>query len=662
MSKKKKKPTTKKAIPAQSLATSNTFWSNTKLQSILIFAVAFLLYANTLKNGYTQDDSIVITDNMYTTDGISGISGILSKDTFFGFFKVEGKSKLVSGGRYRPLTLVMFAIGYELFGESPLMGHLMNILWFGLTCLVLYWLLLRLFNFDKNPEYAGMIAFCTSLLFAAHPIHTEVVANIKGRDEIIALLGSLTALFFALKSYQEKKPMLNFLAVGIFFLALFSKENVITFLAIIPITFWVFTKAKMGDIVKTTVPFVLAAIGFLVVRGSILGWSMGEAPIELMNNPFVKVVGDRYVPFTASEELSTIFYTLGYYVKLLFIPHPLTHDYYPRHIDMMSFGDVSVIMSLIGYVGALGWSLWATFKRNPLGYAVLFYLSTLSVVSNLAFPVGTNMAERLVFMPSVGFCLFLVLGLTMVIQKGKSEINTKITPMVIGLICLIFGALTVNRNFAWKDNYTLFTTDIETSKNSAKLNNAVAGELLNRYGKLPEGQRNNGILNKAVGHLNQAVQIHPNYKNAYLLLGNAHNYLKNYEQSIQYYNKSLSIDPGYSEANNNLAITYREAGQFYGEKKGDLNKSLQYLTKANSMNPSDPEVIRLLGVANGIAGNHAQAISFFKKLTELQPNNAKAFFNLGSAYYHAGDAANADLFHNKARNLNPNVEQEMRGN
>ena len=662
MSKKKKKPVAKRATPIKSTVSTNTFWSNIILQSILIFAAAFLLYANTLFNGYTQDDSIVITDNMYTTDGISGIPGILSKDTFFGFFKVEGKSKLVSGGRYRPLTLVMFAIGYELFGESPFMGHFMNVLWFGLTCLVLYWLLLRLFNFDRNPEYAGMIAFCTSLLFAAHPIHTEVVANIKGRDEIIALLGSLAALLFALKSYQEKKPILNFLAVGIFFLALFSKENVITFLAIIPITFWVFTKAKIGEIVKTTVPFVLAAIGFLVVRGSILGWSMGEPPIELMNNPFVKVVGDRYVLFTASEELSTIFYTLGYYVKLLFVPHPLTHDYYPRHIEMMSFGDISVILSLIGYVGALGWSLWATYKRNPIGYAVLFYLSTLSVVSNLAFPVGTNMAERLVFMPSVGFCLFLVLGLNMVVQKGKSEIKPEVTPIVIALICLIFGALTVNRNFAWKDNYTLFTTDIETSKNSAKLNNAVAGELLNRYGKLPEGQRNNSALTKAVGHLNQAVKIHPNYKNAYLLLGNAHNYLKNYEQSIQYYNKSLNIDPGYSEANNNLAITYREAGQFYGEKKGDLKKSLEYLTKANSMNPNDPEVIRLLGVANGIAGNHAQAISFFTKLTELQPNNAKAFFNLGSAYFHAGDAANADLFHNKARSMNPNIEQEMNRN
>ena len=238
MSKKKKKTSTKKVAskPIQSSILSNSFWANSRLHAIIIFAVAFLLYANTLNHGFTQDDSIVITENMYTTDGVSGIPGILSKDTFFGFFKVEGKSKLVSGGRYRPLTLVMFAIGYEMFGESPFIGHLMNVLWFGLTCLVLYWLLLRLFKFDKNPENAGMIAFCTSLLFAAHPIHTEVVANIKGRDEIIALLGSLGALFFAIKSYQEKKPILNFLAVGIFFIAFFSKENVITFLAIIPLT------------------------------------------------------------------------------------------------------------------------------------------------------------------------------------------------------------------------------------------------------------------------------------------------------------------------------------------------------------------------------------------------------------------------------------------
>ena len=80
-----------------------------------------------MMNKYTQDDAIVITENMYTQEGFSGIPGLLSKDTFFGFFKVEGKEQLVAGGRYRPLTPIMFAIENQIFGNQPFIGHLINI-------------------------------------------------------------------------------------------------------------------------------------------------------------------------------------------------------------------------------------------------------------------------------------------------------------------------------------------------------------------------------------------------------------------------------------------------------------------------------------------------------------------------------------------------------
>jgi len=661
MSKKKKKvKKVASSIAPKKSASNFSFWANQKLQTIILFAAAFLFYANTLNHGYTQDDSIVITDNMFTTDGFKGIPGIISKDTFFGFFKTEGKAKLVSGGRYRPLTLVMFATGYELFGESPFVGHLMNVLWFGLTCLMLYWLLLKLFRFEKEPEYAGMIAFCTTLLFAAHPIHTEVVANIKGRDEIIALLGSLAALYFSIRAYREKNQSLNFIGAAIFFTALFSKENVITFLAIIPITFWVFTKADIGKIIRQTIPFVVAAVGFLIVRGSILGWSLGEPPLELMNNPFVKIEGARYVPFTAGEQFATIFHTLGHYVKLLVVPHPLTHDYYPRHIDMMSFGNLSVIISLAGYLLALAWSLFATFHRKPIGYAVLFYLITLSIVSNLAFPVGTNMAERLIFMPSVGFCLLVVLGLSGLFEKlSESRLSKNILFTVVGL-SLIYGAGTVIRNQAWKDNFTLFTTDIKTSKNSAKLRNAVAGELLNRYGSTPAGQRDEASLPVAVAHLNEAIKIHPNYKNAYLLLGNAHNYLKQYEASIQYYNKALEFDGGYVDAQNNLGITYRDAGKYYGETVQDFKKSIEYLNKAFSMRPDDPDVVRLLGIANGASGNHTKAIELLTKFTQLKPDNGQGFLALGTSFLNAGRRGEALTALTKANQLEPNNSNILR--
>ena len=127
MSKKIKKPSSSTPAPivnkpnksqtpstekAQNIESTN-FWLNTRYQALFIFALSVLLYANTLTLKFCQDDAIVLTDNMFTTKGVEGIGGILSYDTFYGFFKESGKASLVSGGRYRPFTLIMFAIEFE---------------------------------------------------------------------------------------------------------------------------------------------------------------------------------------------------------------------------------------------------------------------------------------------------------------------------------------------------------------------------------------------------------------------------------------------------------------------------------------------------------------------------------------------------------------------
>ncbi len=180
------------------------FFRNTLLQSGLIFAFAFLLYANTLTHGFVLDDAIVITDNMYTSKGVEGIPGILSKETFYGFFKVEGKETLVSGGRYRPMTLVLFAMVYQVAGASPFIFHLLTVLLFAATCVVLYRTLLLLLT-PRGNDYAALFAWLATLIFAAHPIHTEVVANIKGCDEIVTLLGSLGTLYFTFRAFDTAR-------------------------------------------------------------------------------------------------------------------------------------------------------------------------------------------------------------------------------------------------------------------------------------------------------------------------------------------------------------------------------------------------------------------------------------------------------------------------
>ncbi len=655
-----------KKLKASLLSDQPAWFGNIRLHCGFIFLLCFLIYGNTITHDYTLDDAIVIYDNEFTMQGISGVDELLKHDTFRGFFKVEGKANLVAGGRYRPLTPIMFAFGIEIFGKNPMINHFMNILYYGLTCIFLYLLLLKLFSPEGNTKKANpraiLIALITALLFATHPVHTEVVANIKGRDEIVTLLGSLAALYFSIRAYYEKNFKLNVLAGVIFFLALLAKENAITFLAIVPLSYFVFTKAKAAKIVSQTIPFIAATIVFLTIRFSILGVGVGEPVRELMNNPFLKLVGGQYVDFSFGEKMATIFYTLGAYVKLLFLPHPLTHDYYPRQVELMSFGDWQVILSMFLYFGMGIYGLMRALKKDPIGYAILFFLITLSIVSNIVFSVGTNMGERFIFMPSVGFCLLLgVLGYRFAERNSGKISNFKQLTSVLGilaLIVLLFSAKSFTRNFVWKDNYTLFTTDVAISTNSAKCRNSAGGELIAQSIKPENESRKAAMLNEAIGHLKEAVKIHPGFKNAFLLLGNAHNYLEKYEEAITYYNQALVLDPEYQEAKNNLGITYRDGGRFYGEKQGNTLKAIEYLTKALAYRPDEYETARLLGVAHGISGNNPKAIEFFSKAVDLKPNDADALFNLGTAYLHGGDAEKAAEFINKAKQINPNIEQD----
>ncbi len=637
--------------------------SNTRLMKWALFAFSFLLYANTLLHDYTLDDAIVIYDNMFVQDGLKGIPGILSKDTFYGFFKEEGKANLVAGGRYRPLTLVLFALEHQLFGKSPFVGHLVNGLLYGLTVMVFYLLLLQLFRPAQGQARAYFIAFAASLLFAAHPIHTEVAANIKGADEMVALLGSLAALFFSLRAYRENKPLLNVLAGIAFFLGLMSKENAITFLAVAPLAYYFFTKASAGQIVRQSLPLAVAAALFLIIRYSVMGWGIGEPVREMMNNPFIKLVGNQYVDFTPGERLATVLFTLGKYVQLLFLPLVLTHDYYPRQVGVMDFGDGGVLLSLLVYLAMLGYAVFRLPKKDPLSFAILYYLATLSIVSNLLFPIGTHMAERLMFMPSAGFCLALaILGCRWAArQAGEGQPlafrHFTVVLAVLAAVTLAFSARTIVRNMAWKDNYTLFTTDIANSPNSAKLRNAVGGELITQSVKPENEARRPAMLREAIGHLEQALAIHPNYKNAYLLLGNAHNYLQEYEKSIDAYNKALAIDPNYADARRNLGITYRDAGRYYGESKNDLSLALTYLTKAYELLPKDYDVLRLLGVAHGINQNPALAVEFFTLASQQAPDNAEAWWNLHLAHSQLGNTGLAEEYRRKAAQLDPKYPQ-----
>ena len=634
------------------------FWENTKWHSLIIFFLASLIYCNTLGHDFTQDDAIVITDNMYTQQGVKGIPGLLQYDTFKGFFKVEGKDKLVSGGRYRPLTPIIFALEWQLFKRqkknddgtiakdlsgnviyegNPLVYHITNVLFYALCCLLLLWTFRALLH-REPAKFRNGVALAAAALFALHPLHTEAVANVKGADEVVTMLLSLLSFYLVLKSIRSKNNIQMILAGVVFFLALLAKENAITFLAIIPIGVYFAYPEKWKSAIIKLYPLAIATVLFLIRRGAVLGWSLGEESKELMNNPYLKVVGNQYVPFDVGERFATIFYTLGKYIQLYLFPATLTHDYYPRAVEIMQWSNWQSILSLLIYLAIAFFAIRSLRNRSWIGFGLIFFLASLSIVSNVIFPVGTNMSERFMFIPSAGLSLALAVGLYQLLKIREKNLSLYFGVLAIPL--LLLGFKTVDRNKAWKDNFTLFITDIENSPRSAKLLNAVGAELSQRSQDLADEGAKKAQLQKAIGYLQEAVKIHPNFENAYLQLGNCYTFDGDPKAALPYYQKVLSLDPNDTDGTHNMGVALRDDRQF--------SAAIEQFRKLYQMGYPKADVDYKIGFVHEEAGKHFsasgdqdRAIGHFQQALELSPEKDKLTYFMGVAYALKKDYATA---------------------
>lgn len=642
-------------------AAAPDFFENITLQTRIIFALACLLYLNTLGHGFVLDDGIVITENTFVKDGLKGIGGILSHDSFYGFFQQGGLDNLVAGGRYRPVSLVVFAFIYQIFGANPLPFHIVTVLLFALTCVVMYRTLLRLLN--GAHEHAAKIAWFAAALFAVHPIHTEVVDNIKSCDEIMAMLGCMLALNYAVKAFDSRQMKWAWIAGGAFLLACLSKENAAAYAVLIPLALRFFRNTETAadgerpSIWKYSLPVLASMALFIVIRGAILPWNAvagGHEPAELMNNPFLKLEGSQWVPFTFSEKLATVLYTLWKYVQLLFLPHPLTHDYYPRQIDMMSFGNPFVLLAIVLYGFMIFWVIRGWKKRDAGSFALLLYLLPLGIVSNLVFPIGTNMSERFAFMPSLGFCLLAALWLSHYMDKNK-HIAWQI--FVVG--ALLYSGKTVVRNFAWSSNEKLYETDANVSDNSIKLQCAYAQVLLDQSKAVNIQAQKQSLCREGLTRIAKALKLFPDFKTAIIIRAGLYAELKQFPEAIADYRHALEQSPDSEKRKNMLAYCLREAGRDAGEQKQDLNAAFQYLNESWQLNPKDPETARLIGIAYMVQGNKDQALFWYTQSENTAPGDAAALWELSAAYSHLGMEDKAHALQQKAYSIDPNIVSKV---
>jgi len=636
------------------------FSSNVRLARLLVFVFAVVLYAPSLTYEFTQDDAIVIYENDFVKQGIDGLSEIFSTDSFTGFFSGEQKSDLVSGGRYRPLSIALFAVLYELVGATPWIYHLISVMTYGLLSLLLYQTLISI-STSWHRDHQLFFALCCSLIYAAHPIHTEVVANVKGMDEILSFLFSILG-FLAALSFMRTRNLLALLGVGsALFLALLSKESAAPMIVLIPL-FAFFLSGKLPSKIPSLVSIGGLSMGVFLVyffmRSSIIGSSLGDTPNELMNNPFIKVVEGSYLSFTSEEKWATIIYGLGKYLQLLVFPHPLSHDYYPRQIGVLDMGQLSVWLSVIMHGTLLAIAAIGIRRRSMISLMILFYFATIFLTSNVLFPIGTHLSERFLFVPSLAVATIASLGL---LQLYKSPARVKYASSILIVIMLLMTGKTMTRSSVWKNDFTLFTTDVRTSPESAKVRNAAGGALLEKSSdsSLNSSDRE-AMIREGIAHLKEALRIHPRYKQAAMLTANGYSYLEEYDNSIKYYNYALELDPAYDLAFTNLLKILTAAAKKAGSVERDFEKAKRYLSQVITHQPDNFDALSLLGTAYGSAGQHNEAIIYYERAISVNPDIALTYVNLGLAQLNKGLEEEANENFQKALSLNPRALDKIR--
>ena len=596
---------------------------------IIIFT--FALYGNTVRNYYSLDDYHIARENPNFKNGIKAIPEI--------FTSMYSTQSGLSFG-YRPLVRSSFAIEYDIFGSNPYVSHFFNILFYLIGVLLLYKVLRRLF---RNLHL--FFPFIVSLLFLAHPIHTEVVASLKNRDELFVLIFALWALDLFLKYADTEK--LKYAGWGLLLIipGFLSKPTVAAFFLVIPLSLYFFTDLKPKKLIYLTLAIV--GIGIIAAFVPFLYLPTLDRPMRMEENPIS--FDDSF-----THRIAYGAYTLYFYLKLLVVPHPLLYFYGYNMVPVVGLGNIKVILSILFHLGIFIYALYSFKKKRILSYAILFYLVTIAMYTNVVKPAPGIIGERFLLIPSIGFCIALAFGLYKLFLETpyKIKIPAKKTIFILLIMIVIlapYSAKTIIRNTQWRTQYTLDNADMPWLYNSVRANDLYANEIMKSV-KWELAKPVNVLkfmepsIQEAIHHWKRSVELLPSYYAAWNSLGVIQSRIyKNYDTALYYFNKSLEYKPDRPQTLFNVGQAY-EGMQKYDTALIYYEKSLEF----------DPDAINTRSRMANIyytLGSFRRAVEINYEIMKINPMESLPYINLGNYHIFQGDTVNAVRFYEEGVKL-----------
>jgi hypothetical protein len=497
-----------------------------------IILLVLLASATSLGNGFAYDDRWIIVNNPNVTETPE-------------WWKVLNDSywpSIRNAALYRPLAILGYNWMWTVGGGEPLIFHAVNVILYATVSVLVYRMAMELL-----PPFAAWVA---AALFAVHPVHVEAVGNIVGQAELwsgVAVVGSVAIFLRARRDGGILDRKSGVFICGLYFFGMMFKETAIVLPALIVAAEWLVVRDprpmrdRVGPTLRLLLWLTLIAFVFLGLRVWVTGELGGDVEHPGLRN--LGVVKRAWVMLALAPE----------FARLLIWPARLYADYSPRHISVLpephpdhASGALLVLCLLVLTI--------VSARRFPLvSFGLAWVVITISPVANIVLPTGILIAERTLFLPSIGVVLCAAALVPWCVRESRKRIRAVsiATAGALAVLLVVGAAHSAERQRTWKDSDTVFMTLVSEAPMSFKGHYAYGGMLWEQK-RRAEGER----------EWRYAIALYPSYFGVYQEL--AHRYREAHvcPAAIPLYQKALSVEPALPFSRVGLTACYLEMANF----------------------------------------------------------------------------------------------------
>ncbi|MFN8238342.1 MAG: hypothetical protein U0T77_09240 [Chitinophagales bacterium] len=591
-----------------------------EVQWICLFLVILFVYFRVFTFDFNLDDYII-------TDTLKGKVNRLSD-----LYDLFGLS--YNHTDYRPLVFLSFGIEQLIFGEiRPDISHGVNLCLFFLICISGLTLLKKMVGKDYE-----LLSFAAILLFAIHPINTEVVCSIKCRDNLLSMFFSLQASILLLHFLQSTNRKYFFLVLSaiLFILSLWSKKDAAGFLIFnaVYILFYQNEK-KILHFILYFIVFILTLTSIEKIQGILLS---GPNP-EVLTGKVTFTENPLSVAFTFTNSCIALINTIFFYFTRL-IPVSGYRYYYGYHyLDILSVQSISFFGGLLILICFVVLFIIAFKNRDKLMVVSIMATFILALYAlNFFTPVAGIIADRYLFMANLFFCLLFVSLFKKILLSISNSPFVHYT--LISVIGILFITLSFIRAQAWKDFKTLVDTDAPKLYSSYEAMRIAAGAYYSEFEQTNDTALKKQYLNTSILYAEKGVTAYPKNSLLYLFLGQYYFKAGRTNDAVQSFKNALKNDSSLTEGYIYLGDAY------YSLKAAD--SAISCYNKALERLPRSQTIINNISTVYYELKQKEECLKFNNDLINRDSTLFPAYENLGYYYLNEQDTMKANHYFKKA--------------